>query len=102
MTSHSHAEEHKHPNYFVVFIALAVITAVMTAVEVADLQTRMGLSRSAINFFYLVLSLIKATLVAMYYMHLKLHSRLYTAIFCAPILLVMVLVVVLLSRSGVV
>ncbi len=94
MAAHSdhHADE-KHPNYLAVFIILAVITGVMTIVEVFFAES---MDRAVLNTVYLGLSLIKAVLVAMYYMHLKMHSRFYTALFMAPIILVTTLVIILL------
>lgn len=85
-------EEHKSPNYFAVFVALAIITALMTAVEVFHIPITTFLK----NTIFLVLSLIKAVLVAMFYMHLISDSFLYTVLFLLPVLLVMVLVVILL------
>ena len=102
MTTISHQTEHKeHPNYLAVFIVLAVLTAVMTTVEVMDFEARFGIARSVINTFYLILSGIKAVLVAMYYMHLKFDSRLYTYLFVAPMILLILLVVILLGRFGI-
>jgi cytochrome c oxidase subunit 4 len=85
------AKTHSHPNYFMIFIILAVITGVMTAVELLHLD----ITRSLRNTIFLMLSIIKAVLVAMYYMHLKMDSRLYTGLFALPVFLVMVLVIIL-------
>ena len=84
--------EHKSPNYFAVFIVLAVITGAMTAVELLEID----MTRSVRNLVFLALSIIKAVLVAMYYMHLKMDSRIYTAMFVLPVFLVLILVAILL------
>ena len=84
--------EHKSPNYFAVFIVLAVITGAMTAIELLEIN----MARSLHNMIFLALSIIKAVLVAMYYMHLKMDSRVYTAMFMLPVCLVLILVAVLL------
>ena len=101
MTTLSHHTKQKHPNYFAVFIVLAVITAVMTTVEIMDFEARFGIARSVINTVFIILSLIKAVLVAMYYMHLKFDSRLYTYLFVSPMILLILLVVILLGRFGI-
>ena len=62
----------------------------MTAIELYA-----NIDRSLQHTIFLTLSIIKAVLVAMYYMHLKMDSRLYTGLFALPVFLVMVLVIVL-------
>ena len=71
---------------------LAVITGVMTAIELLEIN----MARTIHNMIFLALSIIKAVLVAMYYMHLKMDSRVYTAMFMLPVFLVLILVAVLL------
>jgi caa(3)-type oxidase subunit IV len=90
--SHAPTKAHKHPNYFVIFIILAVITGAMTAIELLHLD----ITRSLQNTIFLTLSIIKAILVAMYYMHLKMDSRFYTGLFALPLFLVLILVIILL------
>jgi caa(3)-type oxidase subunit IV len=62
----------KHPNYVLVFIVLALITTVEVAV------TQLPLPRAPI---LIPLSIIKAALVAMYYMHLRSDRRIFTFVF---------------------
>ena len=83
---------HKSPNYFLVFIVLAGITAAMTAIELLHIEMTTYLQ----NTLFVVLSIVKATLVAMYYMHLKSDSRVYTILFLMPVFLVLILVIILL------
>lgn len=90
--SNTSTKTRKHPNYFFIFIILAVITGIMTAIELLHLD----ITRSLQNSIFLTLSIIKAVLVAMYYMHLKMDNRLYTGLFALPLFLVLILVVILL------
>jgi cytochrome c oxidase subunit 4 len=87
------AQTHDQPNYLAVFVALAVITAIITAVELSS--GYLGLPRPILNAFYVAMAVAKATLVAMYYMHLKHDSRLYTALFVTPAMFAIVFVVML-------
>lgn len=101
--AHGHTEPHHKPNYWAVFIALAVFTAVMTLTELfrapidEALTSVLGLTNP--DFFihtsFIVISLIKATLVAMYYMHLKFDSFIYTLLFLLPVMFAVFLLGVL-------
>lgn len=75
---------HKRPNYFVVFWALAALTAL----EVA--ATYLPLPRIPV---LLPIALAKASLVAMYFMHLKNDQRIYRYIFLFGILMGAILIV---------
>ena len=59
--------KHKHPKYLLVFLALAVLTMMELGVVYLPEQLRPVLLLS--------LSFIKATLVVLYFMHLKTDSR---------------------------
>ena len=87
------ARPHEQPNYLAVFIALAVITAIITTVEL--MSSSLGIPRVILNAFYVAMAVAKATLVAMYYMHLKQDSRLYTALFVTPALFALVFIIML-------
>ena len=87
------ARPHDRPNYLAVFIALAVITAIITAVELSS--DYLGIPRPILNAFYVAMAVAKATLVAMYYMHLKQDSRLYTALFVTPAMFAIVFIIML-------
>ncbi|HET7009250.1 MAG TPA: cytochrome C oxidase subunit IV family protein [Anaerolineales bacterium] len=71
-------------SYALVFLVLAIITAVELGVK------GLGLPRAATNVLFLLLSLGKATMVAAFYMHLRRDSRMYTAIFLLPVILFVV------------
>jgi len=88
------AKTHKNPNYFAVFIALAVITAIITGVEF--LSHSLAIPRELLNSFFVLMAVTKATLVAMFYMHLKQDSRLYTVLFGVPVMFAVILMFMLL------
>lgn len=81
----------KRPNYLFVFIALAVFTGIETLVSYVQ--------QEAIKFpTLIVLSVIKALLVLLYFMHLKTDSKVFSYLFFAgcilsvPLILVIVIV----------
>lgn len=84
------SEARKKPNYFAIFGALALITLV----EVTLFRD--------VPVILVALSLTKAALVAMYYMHLKFETGWFSAIFLFPLplmLLVILVIVVALAPS---
>ena len=80
--------------YVMVFLALAAITAIELAL------TQVGLAASAANSLFLILSLGKAALVVMFFMHLRQDSRIYTAIFLLPVILVLAFSTLMLMSAG--
>ncbi len=62
----------KHPNYVLVFIALAILTAVEVAV------TQLPVPKAPI---LIPLSVAKASLVALFYMHLRSDRKIFSAVF---------------------
>lgn len=87
------AKPHKHPNYWAVFIALAIITAIITITEL--FIDSIPVPKEIIRTGFVVMSFIKATLVAMYYMHLKFDSFIYSVLFIIPVIFALFLVVIL-------
>ncbi len=78
----------KRPNYLFVFIALAVFTLIETLVSY--------IQQAAIKFPTLViLSVIKAVLVLLYFMHLKFDSRIFSYLFIAGCVLAIPLILVI-------
>src|SRR2546428_336290 len=63
------ATAHKHPNYMAIFWYLAILTVVELAVIF------MPLGKVTIGVLLCALALGKATLVAMYFMHLRFETR---------------------------
>jgi len=76
-------DTHSHPTPKT-YIIIGVILAIVTVIE---LWATGGAPESIRVPLLLVLTLIKAGLVAMYFMHLKMDSRLYVAMFCVGIFL---------------
>jgi cytochrome c oxidase subunit IV len=82
--------EHKHPNYMAIFYYLAILTAVELAIIF------MPIPKVLIAIGLCVLAVWKATLVAMYFMHLKLETRTLGLIAVTPLAIATLLVFVLL------
>jgi len=81
-------ETEKRPNYLFVFIALAVFTGIETLVSYVQ--------QEAIKFPTLVaLSVVKALLVLLYFMHLKTDSKVFSYLFLAGCILVIPLILVI-------
>lgn len=84
----------KRPNYLFVFIALAGFTLIETLVSYVQ--------QAAIKFPTLVaLSVVKAVLVLLYFMHLKFDTKLFSYLFIAGCVLVipLILAIVLIMPS---
>jgi caa(3)-type oxidase subunit IV len=87
----SHQTTARPVNYLSIFILLAVFTLVETLASY--------LQQTAIKFPVLIaLSLVKAVLVLLYFMHLKFDSRIFSYLFIAgcvlsiPLILIMLIV----------
>ncbi|MBI4601374.1 MAG: cytochrome C oxidase subunit IV family protein [Planctomycetes bacterium] len=88
------SEAHPHPKYIVIFLILAIATAVEIALA-SYLKAKLLL----ISLLVLI-ALYKATLVALYFMHLKFEKKTFVVIVTAPIVLAVVLVLALLPDVG--
>jgi len=84
------AQAHKQPNYIAIFWWLLALTIIEVAVIF------MPLARVLIAILLVGLALSKASLVAMYFMHLKFELRTLGLIAVTPILLCVLLVFALL------
>lgn len=91
MSSQSLHEERKvRTSYGIVFIALVIFTAIEVAVSYLPENIRIPV--------LIVLAVIKAALIVLYFMHLKSDSRLYTlfviigVVLVSPIALILVAV----------
>ena len=82
--------EHKHPNYMAIFWYLAILTVVEIAV------IYMPLAKLMIGVLLCALALGKATLVAMYFMHLRFETRTLGMVALTPLAIATLLVFVLL------
>jgi cytochrome c oxidase subunit IV len=74
-------QAHAEPNYIGVFVWLAALTAVEVAV------VYMPLTRLAMAAILVVLAFTKASLVALYFMHLKFERRTMLIVAVTPVLL---------------
>ncbi|HZI77634.1 MAG TPA: cytochrome C oxidase subunit IV family protein [Gemmatimonadales bacterium] len=98
-TSVAH-EEHAHPRA-AVYAKVGLVLFVLTALEVGLYEItygeHAGASASAIQPFFvpllLLLSAFKFALVAMFYMHLKQDSRLFSGIFVFPLTIAAVIII---------
>jgi cytochrome c oxidase subunit 4 len=92
MESHVTAQEPAHPTaslYFKVGLVLFVLTALEVGLYEITYGGHAGPSAEAIKPFFvpmlLLLSAAKFALVAMFYMHLKQDSKLFTGVFVFPL-----------------
>ena len=83
-------QAHTQPNYMAVFYWLAALTAI----EVT--ATYMPLTKLVLGAILVVLAFTKASLVAMYFMHLKFERRALAMIALTPVLLCVFLIFMLL------
>ena len=91
-------QEHAHPGAKE-YMAIAVVLTVITAVEVAIFYIpRM---HPVLVPSLLTLSALKFTLVAMFYMHLKFDSRLFSWLFVVPMALAAAVILALMKLFGV-
>ncbi len=72
-------ERHKSPNYIAVFVALVVLTAIEVGVTYVTAIPRLVV--------LIPLAIAKASLVVLFYMHLRFDSRVFTAIFVVGVLM---------------
>jgi cytochrome c oxidase subunit 4 len=104
MTAHAATAEHAHPTPGV-YLRIALILFVLTALEVSGFEVaRRGAPAALasivapiITEILIVLSAAKFALVAMFYMHLKQDSRLFSTLFVFPILIATVIIIALLT-----
>jgi hypothetical protein len=102
MESHVTAHEPAHPTaslYFKVGLVLFVLTALEVGLYEITYGGHAGPSAEAIKPFFvpmlLLLSAAKFALVAMFYMHLKQDSKLFTGVFVFPLTIAAFIVVAL-------
>ncbi len=86
--------EKKHPPYMLVWLWLAVLTII----EVWAAQA--GLTRRILIPILILLAIWKASLVAIYFMHLKFEPRRFLFVVLAPLPLAVILVVAVLQEWG--
>ncbi len=85
-------DAHNHPNYILVWFALAVMTAVEVGV------TFLSWSKTTLIIVLLALAVWKAILVALYFMHLRFEQRPLRILAVAPIPLAFILVLAVITE----
>jgi cytochrome c oxidase subunit 4 len=93
-----HEEEHAHPTEGV-YIRIAVILAVLTAIEVGLYYTDFG--EKLTNSVLLVLAAGKFVLVVGYFMHLKFDSRILRRLFATGFVLAVAVYIAYLMTLGI-
>ena len=83
-------EQHDHPGAMT-YVMVALVLTVLTALEVAVFY--IPALEVALLPILLTLTTAKFVLVVMFYMHLKMDSKIFTWVFVAPLFLAMFLVV---------
>ncbi len=91
------SEDHKHPNYMLIWVVLLVLTVLEVAVAffpkwLPDTERIIGIT----IFLLLGMAFVKAGLVAWYFMHLKFEQKNFVLIVSFPLVLACVLVILLL------
>jgi len=81
---------HHHVNYFFIFFSLVILTIATVAVAFHRFENEV-----ANLLLALLIATIKATLVAMFFMHLKFEGKLIYLIFFVPLVLCVLLIVAL-------
>ena len=90
MDAHETAGEHAHPTA-ATYTKIAVTLVILTALEVAVYYVES--IRHYLVPILLILMVIKFALVAMFYMHLKQDSKLFSGIFVFPLTIAAVIIV---------
>jgi cytochrome c oxidase subunit 4 len=85
---------HKHPNYVLIWVYLAVLTAVEVGVAFIS-----HFSKTTLLIILLVLAIWKALLVALYFMHLKFEKWNLRFIAIIPIPLALILIIFVLQEG---
>ena len=106
MTSHTttstsrhgpaHAEK-THPSQWI-YIRVAVILAVVTAIEVALFY--LGLPDAALTSALFFLSILKFALVVLYFMHLRFDARIFRRLFMIGLALAPIVYIIVLTSFG--
>lgn len=89
------SETHQEPNYMRVFYSLFILTVLEVGVAYSNLIWK-AFPLLILGVLLIALALAKATLVAMYFMHLKFEKRALGIIAMTPLILCTLLILALL------
>lgn len=95
--AHAHGEQ-PHPTA-ATYAKIAVTLVILTALEVAVYYVES--IRAYLVPILIILMIVKFALVAMFYMHLKQDSRLFSGLFVFPIIIAVMIIIALLLLFGV-
>lgn len=98
--THARVEEHAHPGP-AEYVKVAVALAIVTAIEVGLFYIE-GLGDGLLIGLLMALMAIKFAMVAMWFMHLKFDSRIFSRLFITGLLLAIAVFTVVLVTIGVV
>lgn len=98
MEAHAQPHEHAHPSA-ATYSKIALTLVILTAFEVAVYYVES--IRAWLVPILLILMTIKFALVAMYYMHLKPDSKVFTGLFVFPIIIAAVIILALIALFSV-
>ena len=91
------SEDHKHPNYIMIWVILLLLTVLEVAVAYFPKYLSDVGGIITITIVLLIgMALVKAGLVAAYFMHLKFEQKNFVMIVSFPLVLACVLVILLL------
>ncbi len=99
MSNEGQDKAHAHPGTKV-YLSIAAILTGITVIEVAIFYIPAIRETILLAPILLTLSAGKFALVVMFYMHLKPDSKIYTAIFTAPLVLAAVVILALMTLLG--
>lgn len=88
-------QDHQHPPYMKIFCTLAGLTAIELV-----LAKYLQQEKSILIVVLVALALVKAGLVAAFFMHLKFEKKTFVIIVCFPLLLAVVLIFGLMPDVG--
>ena len=88
------SETHKHPNYMAIFYALIALTVL--ELGVAQLPQYVEGSTRIMIVALVALALVKAMLVALYFMHLRFERKTFVILVSFPLVLAVILIIALL------
>ena len=89
------SDDHKHPNYMLIFFALLVLTVAEVVVAFFPRWFENTWIIPATIISLVVMAFVKAGLVGAYFMHLKFEKPAFIVIVCFPLILMVFLVFML-------
>ncbi|MGB0387330.1 MAG: cytochrome C oxidase subunit IV family protein [Ardenticatenaceae bacterium] len=98
---HEHGHDEKHESHFKLYWGIALVLLMATVIEVAlsyFMQEVWQVSGGVLAGSMMSIAIFKASLVVLFYMHLKYESRFLSVIFFIPFVLVSLLALTLFAQ----